>query len=440
MDASESGRVSTKQQRIAKLAKQSPEMSLTSLAYHMDMEWMREAYRRTRKDGALGVDKVTAAEYEENLEENLGGLLERAKAGSYKAPPVRRAYIPKGDNEYRPIGIPTLEDKVMQKAVVMLLEPIYEQDFLGCSYGFRPERNAHQALESIWKNTMNMAEVWVLDVDIKNYFGTIKHQQLHEILRHRVNDGVIRRLIGKWLKAGVAENGNVSYPEEGTPQGGVISPLLSNIYLHEVLDAWYERDVRPRMTGRTFLLRYADDFILGFANKKDALRVMEVLPKRFDKYGLTIHPEKTRLVRFTRPTTRDGGGEDPGSFDFLGFTHYWGKSRKGNWVVQRKTIGKRLSRKLAEVSDWCRRNRHKPVKEQGKLLELKLKGHYGYYGIIGNTRSLRKYFRGVQYAWYKWLNRRRGNRDRPWSVFEEYISPRFLPEPRIRHSIYSRRA
>ena len=236
MDASESGRVSTKQQRIAKLAKQSPEMSLTSLAYHMDMEWMREAYRRTRKDGALGVDKVTAAEYEENLEENLGSLLERAKAGSYKAPPVRRAYIPKGDNEYRPIGIPTLEDKVMQKAVVMLLEPIYEQDFLECSYGFRPQRNAHQALESIWKNIMCMAEVWVLDVDIKNYFGTIKHQQLHEILRHRVNDGVVRRLIGKWLKAGEAEEGNVSYPDEGTPQGGVISPLLSNIYLHEVLD------------------------------------------------------------------------------------------------------------------------------------------------------------------------------------------------------------
>ena len=232
--------VSTKQQRIATLAKRSPDMAFTSLAYMMDLDWLFEAYQQTRKNGAAGIDGVTAAEYEEDLEGNLQRLLKRAKSGSYRAPPVRRVYIPKGTStgEVRPIGIPTLEDKILQRAVVMLLDPIYEQDFLDCSYGFRRQRSAHQALESLWKQTMDLEGGWILEVDIRKFFDHLDHQHLRDLLQHRVNDGVLKKLINKWLKAGVMEDGNVSYPDSGSPQGGVISPLLSNVFLHYVLDVW----------------------------------------------------------------------------------------------------------------------------------------------------------------------------------------------------------
>jgi len=261
MNASEFSSVSTKQQRIAQLSKQSPEMVFTSLAYHMDIEWLKEAYRRTKKNGASGVDGVTAEEYEANLEENLKVLLGRAKSGQYQAPPVKRAYIPKGDGkgELRPIGIPTFEDKVLQRAVCMLLEPIYEQDFKDSSFGFRPGRSPHQALSVIREETMEMNGGWIVDVDIRKYFDTIEHGQIQAMLRQRVNDGVITRLIGKWLNAGVQEKGQLSYSEAGSPQGGVISPLLSNIYLHHVMDVWFETVVKPRMMGKVFLVRFADD-------------------------------------------------------------------------------------------------------------------------------------------------------------------------------------
>jgi RNA-directed DNA polymerase len=274
--------VSTKQERIAALAKQSPSMAFTSLAYLMDMDWLTEAYRRTRKDGATGVDGVTADEYEQNLESNLQGLLNRVKSGTYHAPPVRRVHIPKGGSrtETRPIGIPTLEDKVLQRAVVMLLEPIYEQDFTACSYGFRPGRSAHQALQAFRGQLMNGRGGYVLEVDIRKFFDNLDHGHLRAFLRLRVRDGVLLRLIGKWLKAGVLEDGSVSYPDSGSPQGGVVSPLLSNIFLHYVLDVWFERDVKPRLRDRAFLIRYADDVVIGFRDGRDAQRVLEVLPKR----------------------------------------------------------------------------------------------------------------------------------------------------------------
>jgi len=258
--------VSTKQQRIATLAKQSPDMAFTSLAYMMDLDWLFEAYQQTRKNGAAGIDGVTAAEYEQDLEGNLQRLLARAKSGTYRAPPVRRVYIPKGTSadEVRPIGIPTLEDKILQRAVVILLDPIYEQDFLDCSYGFRRQRSAHQALESLWKQTMDLAGGWILEVDIRKLFDHLDHKHLRELLQHRVNDGVLKKLINKWLKAGVMEDGNVSYPDSGSPQGGVISPLLSNLFLHYVLDVWFEEVVKPRLAGDTFLIRFADDFAIGF--------------------------------------------------------------------------------------------------------------------------------------------------------------------------------
>src|ERR687885_316148 len=301
--------VSTKQERIAELAKQSPQMAFTSLAYLMDIDWLREAYRRTRKDGAAGVDGVTAEEYERDLEGNLRRLLDRAKSGTYQAPPVRRVHIPKGGSatETRPLGVPTLEDKVLQRAVVMLLEPIYEQDFLDCSHGFRCGRSAHQALEFSRNQLMDCRGGWVLEVDIRKFFDNLDHGHLRQFLRLRVRDGVLLRLIDKWLKAGVLEDGGVSYPEAGTPQGGVVSPLLSNVFLHYVLDLWFEQDVKPRLRQRAFLVRYADDFVIGFRDQGDAQRVREVLPKRFGKYGLSIHPTKTKLVPFCPPPARAVG-------------------------------------------------------------------------------------------------------------------------------------
>src|SRR5215210_8806959 len=311
--------VSTKSQRIAELARQSPQMGFTSLAHLMDLDWLHEAWQRTRKDGAAGVDGQTAAQYEQDLEGNLRSLLERAKSGTYRAPPVRRVHIPKGGSktETRPIGMPTLEDKVLQRAVAMLLEPIYEQDFHHCSYGCRPGRSAHQALESLWKQAMDNQGGWVLEVDIRKFFDTLDHAPLRTLVQQRVRDGVLLRLIGKWLNAGVMEDGGVSYPQAGSPQGGVISPLLSNVYLHYVLDEWFEREVKPRLNGRAYLIRYADDFVIGFTDERDARRVMEVLPKRFGRYGLATHPDKTRLVPFQSPSQTGGGGGKPGSFDLL---------------------------------------------------------------------------------------------------------------------------
>jgi group II intron reverse transcriptase/maturase len=276
-------------------------MVLKTLAHHSDVDWMREAHRRTRKDGALGVDGQSADEYAKQLESNLRSLLDRAKSGTYRAPPVKRAHVPKGDGRMRPLGIPTFEDKVLQRAVAMVLEAVYEQDFLDCSYGFRPGRSAHGALSALRDAMMEMGGGWVLEVDIENFFDTINHEHLRTTLGLRVGDGVIHRLIGKWLNAGVMEGGQLMHPTAGTPQGGVISPILANIFLHEVLDKWFHAEVLPRMRGRAKLVRYADDFVIVFAQNDDARRVFAALPKRFGKYGLALHPTKTRLVEFRRP-------------------------------------------------------------------------------------------------------------------------------------------
>ncbi len=342
--------VSTKQQRIAELAKREPEVSFTSLNHYLDLDWLGEAYGRLPKDRAPGYDGQTVQDYGKELEERLPSLLERAKTGRYIAPPVQRAHVPKGTGkETRPIGLPTTEDKLLQRAVAMLLEPIYEQDFLQCSYGFRPGRSAHDALESLWHQCMELRVGWILDIDIAKFFDTLVHAHLREFLRHRVRDGVITRLIGKWLNAGVLEQGTVHYPEAGSPQGGVISPQLSNIYLHYVLDLWFADVVRPRMRGRVFMVRFADDAVMGFEHKADAESVLGVLGKRLGKYGLSLHPTKTRLVPFGRPTGRDE--TKPGTFEFLGFTHSWGRSRRGKWVVRRKTSRDRLRRGLTRIGE-----------------------------------------------------------------------------------------
>lgn len=437
-----SSTVSTKQQRVATLAKQSPQMGFTSLAYLMDSDWLHEAFQRTRRDGAAGVDGMTATAYEADLEANLRSLVDRAKAGTYRAPPVRRVHIPKGTGcETRPIGIPTLEDKVLQRAVAMLLEPIYEQDFYNCSYGFRPGRSAHQALEALWKQTMDSHGGWILEVDIRKFFDTLDHAHLRAFLQQRVRDGVLTRLIGKWLQAGVMEDGTVTFPTAGSPQGGVISPVLSNVFLHYVLDDWFEREVKPRLAGRAYLIRYADDFVIGFTQEEDARRVLAVLPQRFGKYGLTIHPDKTRLIPFQQPPAAArgkgaGSGTPPGTFTLLGFTHYWGRSWRGNWVVKRKTASSRLSRALRSVAQWCRWNRHQPVGEQQRTLSQKLRGHFAYYGITGNGKSLSWFRYGVMRCWRKWLNRRNRERTLDWGLFNRLLGRYPLPPARVVHSVY----
>jgi RNA-directed DNA polymerase len=427
--------VSTKQQRIAALAKQRPEMSFTSLNHYLDVDWLREAYRRLRKDSAPGYDGQTVVDYGKDLETNLQSMLDRAKSGTYFAPPVRRVHIPKGTSkDTRPIGIPTTEDKLLQRAVAMLLEPIYEQDFLDCSYGFRPGRSAHGALSALWSQCMTGGITWILDVDISKFFDTLDQTHLRSFLQYRVRDGVITRLIGKWLRAGVLEQGALSYPEAGTPQGGSASPLLSNLYLHYVLDLWFAQEVLPRLRGRAFMTRFADDAVMGFALYEDAQRVLSILPKRFGKYGLTIHAEKTRLVSFGRPAgTR---GSQPGTFDFLGFTHYWGKSRRGQWVIKRKTSQQRFSRGLKRIAEWCRRNRHQPIAAQHQELCQKLQGHVAYYGITGNDLWLRKFRQEAKKIWQKWLHRRsQSSTDMPWDRFTRLLQRYRLPPARVVHSL-----
>jgi len=421
--------ISTRQTRIAELAKNLPGSALSTLAQHMDLAWLHEAYLRTRKDGAAGVDGQTADEYAVELESNLESLLSRAKTGTYRAPAVRRVHIPKGDGtKTRPIGIPTFEDKVLQRGVAMLLEPVYEQEFYDFSYGFRPRRSAHDALEALWRGVMDMGGGWVLDVDIQGFFDNLDRKELRDILRQRVVDGVVVRLVGKWLRAGVLDGGVLSYPGKGTPQGGVISPLLANIYLHTALDGWWANDVLPRLRGRAFAIRYADDFVLVFSHHEDALKVQEVLPKRMARFGLTVHPEQTRLVDF-RP---GAGGGKPGTFDFLGFTHYWGRSKRGRPVLKRKTARDRVRRSLRNANQWLRRVRHEPVRQQAAWLSRKLVGYYNYYGISGNWDALATFRYRVTVLWRKWLGRRSQRAYLTWAKFTAIMARYPLPTPRIK--------
>ena len=425
----------TKWYWIVELARRKLGAVLFSLNHVIDFEWMREAYRRTRKDGATGIDDVTAQEYEANLEANLRDLLERVKSGRYKAPPVRRTYIPKADgSSQRPIGIPTFEDKVAQRAIAMVLEAVYEQDFLPCSYGFRPGRSAHQALRQLSGAITVRRQHWVLDVDVRKYFDSIPHSHLRGILDQRVTDGVVRRMIDKWLNAGVLETGNLHFATEGTPQGGVISPVLSNIFLHHVLDQWFEDEVKPRLRGQATLVRFADDFVMTFETYHDAKRVMGVLGKRLARFGLTLHPDKTRFIDF-RPQRHGGTPADckAESFDFLGFTHSWGKSRRGNDVVRQTTAKSRFARSLGEIKDRCRTNRHQPVNVQHAQLSAALVGHYAYYGVTGNIRRLQQYRHQVERTWHKWLERRTRGKRFTWTTFRALLDRHPLPPVRIVH-------
>jgi RNA-directed DNA polymerase len=432
--------VSTKRQRIAELARNCPDMAFTNLAHHIDLAWLHKAYELTRKDGAVGMLGQTAAEYKVNLLDNLQDLLDRAKSGMYMAPPVQRAYIPKAGSpgETRPLGIPTFEDKVLQRAVLMVLESVYEADFLDASHGFRPNRGAQTAIGSLWDQAMKLGGDWIVDVDLRKFFDTIDHGHLREFLKRRVRDGVILRLIGKWLNAGVLEDGVFTTSEFGAPQGGVLSPLLSNLFLHYVLDEWFVQEVRPCLQGQAFLIRYAHDFVIGVAREDDARWIMEVLPERMSKYGLTVHPEKTRLVRFTPPDDDDSTPtarkvSEPRTFDFLGFTHYWARTQQGGWVIKRKTATSRFRRALRAVWEWCQKHLHDPVQAQYRKLRLKLQGHYAYYGIRGNSGRLSAFLRGVHRIWKHWLGRRDNAAPMTWADYNRLCRRYPLPNARIVH-------
>ena len=429
-----SANVCTKLERIAEQAKRHPDWKLSTLAHHIDVEWLAEAHARTRKDGAVGVDGQTAEQYKTALASNLQSLLDRAKSGTYRAPPVRRVRIPKGNGETRDLGIPTFEDKVLQRAVAMVLGAVYEQEFLDCSYGFRPGRSAHDALDALQNQLVKWGGGWLLEVDFRKYFDTIEHAKLKEVLSQRVTDGVLLRLISKWLHAGVMDRGELHFPGAGTPQGGVISPLLANIFLHEVLDRWFENVVKPRLDGQARLFRYADDVVIVFTHERDARRFLEVLVKRSEKYGLTVHPEKTRLFDFRGPHHRSpkNDDDDDGSrtFDLLGFTHYWQRNRSKKWTVMRKTARDRFRRSIRAIRTWCMQHLHDPVPVQRLALSRKINGHYAYYGITFNSRALSRFLYCVTMTWWEALNRR-SQRGMPWRYMDALLRRFRLPQPRI---------
>jgi len=430
-DTPRSQTISTKLQRIAKQAADYPGMVFTTLAHHMDVDLLREAYRHTRKNSSPGMDGVTAKQYGENLEENLKDLHERLKSGRYEAPPVVRAWLEKDNGKKRPIGKPTFEDKIVQRAVVMLLEPIYEQMFYDLSHGFRKGRSQHKAIHQLREDLIRLRISWIISADVTGLFDNLDHKMLVKLIKTRVNDGRLLRLIGKWLNAGVMEEGRIERPEKGTPQGGVISPILSNIFLHYVLDEWFVQVVQPRLKGRGLIIRWADDFIIGCEDKSDLERILAVLPKRFGRYGLSLHPDKTSVVCFSKPYTGKEARKR-GTFDFLGFTLYWGQSRQGYWVIKKRTARKRLSRFMKRVWRWCKENRHDPIQEQHETLSSKLRGFYQYFGVRGNYKALEVVFEYAEKAWRRWLSRR----SRKGKVLFEALRKAYpLPMPRIVHNI-----
>jgi RNA-directed DNA polymerase len=431
------GEVSTGLLKVAERAKRNPEQKILALAQYIDVPALARAFRRLRKDAAVGVDGVTVEQYAQNLEEKLRELHGRMKAGKYRHQPIRRVNIPKENGKTRPIGVSTVEDKIVQGALKDVMEAIYEQDFLDCSYGFRRGRRPHDAIRVLDQEGMRGTMKYVLEADIVSFFDSIDRKMLMEMLRERIADESLMRLVGKCLNVGVLEGEEYSEPDVGTAQGSALSPLLGNIYLHHVLDLWMERTVKPRLKGKSKLVRYADDFIIGFERKDDAERVMKALSGRMAKYKLTLHPEKTRLLEFRPP--RDGeGNKGTATFDFLGFTAHWIKSWRGKWRVAFKTRRARLSRAITAVNEWCRRHRHLPVKEQHATLTRKLVGHYGYFGVNGNIASLEKLKDHAEAAWRKWLDRRSQRAHMTWKRFQRLLAAMPLPAPRIMVQLWVR--
>lgn len=424
----------TKLRRLSELAKEDPTLQFTSIAHLLNVELLGNAYRRLRKDASPGIDGLTAQEYERDLERNLHDLHQRLREGRYRAQPVRRVYIEQEGRKRRPLGILALEDKIVQKAVTLVLDAIYEQDFLPSSFGYRPGRSPQDALNAVFRAIVLGKVSYVLDVDIKGYFNNIVHEHLMTFIQQRIRDRSLLRLIGKWLHVGVLEDGQLLPVTKGTVQGAVISPILANVYLHYVLDEWIETVVKPRMRGEMYLIRFADDFIACFQYQEDAERVASVLRKRLAKYGLELNEQKTRLIafgRFAEENLRSQGQGKPPTFDFLGFTHICARSRHGKYTIHVRTARKRFRLAIQRVAAWCRHNRHLPVQEQHRSLGRMLLGHYAYYGRRSNLSRLYRFLWRTERIWYKWL-RRRGQRHRlSWQAYEDFLNRNPLPRPHV---------
>jgi group II intron reverse transcriptase/maturase len=423
---------------VVERARAEPALRFHSLAHRIDARALLRSFRRMRQDAAVGVDGVTKETYGHDLRSNLRDLHARLRAQRYRHRPILRVHIPKDGGKTRPIGISAFEDKLVQDALREVLEAIYEQDFLPCSYGFRPGRSAHDALRTLDRIVRQGEVNWILEADIQSFFDSVDRAALKEMLQIRVADGSLLRLIGKCLHVGVLDGAEYSDPALGTAQGSVLSPLLGNIYLHYVLDAWFERQAKPRLMGQATLIRYADDFVIGFEHESDARQVLMWLTERMKHYGLALHPEKTRLLPFRRPPEDQQRGKGPSTFDFLGFTLYWARSREGRWGLRMKTRRARLARSIRAVSDWCRHHRHWPIKDQHARLRTRLQGHYRYFGVNGNYRSLVVLALAARRLWYKWL-RRRSQRTRLTVARYQALLERFpLPRPKIYVQIWGR--
>jgi RNA-directed DNA polymerase len=432
------GDMSPRLRKVVERAQREPEGRFNSLAHLIDVPALERAYHRQRSDAAVGVDGVTKEQYGQNLEANLQDLHARLKGNRYRHQPIRRVHIPKGQGQTRPIGISAFEDKLVQDAVREVLEAIYEQDFLDCSHGFRPERNAHEAVR-ILKRIVDQGEVrWIYEADITSFFDSLDRTELKKMLEVRVADGSLMRLIGKCLHVGVLDGEAFSEPESGTVQGSVLSPLLGNVYLHYVLDLWFETEVKPRLRGKATLIRYADDFIIGFEREDDARRVMAVLDKRLGRFGLTLHPDKTRLLPFWRPPKAQQRGKGPATFDFLGFTFYWRRTRNGHWRMWCKTRRASLRKAKKAIYDWCRRHRHWSIEDQHAALNRRLRGHFNYFGVSGNYDSLMRLVEATKRSWYKWLCRRSQRKRLNWERFTDLLLWWPLLRPRITVQIWGR--
>jgi len=425
---------------ISERAQREPKCQFTSLAHLLNERFLEHCYHRLGRDRASGMDGVTWQDYGEDLEENLRDLVTRLKAKRYQPQPARRVYIPKDEHSMRPLGLPALEDKIVQKGVALILEAIYEADFMNCSYGFRSGRNCHQAVNAVDKTIMRNSINHVIDADIKGFFDNVSHEWMEEFLRVRIVDPNFLLLIRRFMKAGYMDADLLVATGRGTPQGGNLSPILSNIFLHYVLDLWFEKRIKRQARGACFLARYADDFVCMIQYQDDARHIERALRERFARFDLELHPEKTRVSSFGRYERENAKrrGCRAHTFDFLGFTHFCGTSRRGRFIVGRRTSRKKFRAKCKELNLWLKHVRNRlPVKVWWPILAAKLRGHYQYYGVSGNMPSINRYYRLVLRLAFKWLNRRSQRRSFNWESFNAYLEHYPLPRPRIVHNLYT---
>jgi len=424
-------------------ARRDPAFQFTSLAHLLDVEYLRDCYNSLNRNKAVGIDEVSWEDYGKELDANLSMLVSRLKRRKYNPIPARRVYIPKSDTEKRPLGISALENKIVERGITWILESIYEQDFLNCSYGFRPKRNCHQALKELNALITFQPVNHIVEADIRGFFDSVSHEELMSFIRVRVNDTSLLALVEKFLKAGYVDEGLLVKPDSGTPQGSILSPILANIFLHYVLDKWFETTVKKHVNGFCELVRYADDFVCVVRNKNDAERIKQALNNRFHKYGLEMHPTKSRSFSFGRleRDTANRENRPANTFDFLGFTHFCDLSRRGNFKVGRKTSRKKFSAKCKDMGTWLKKVRNEfKTKDWWKTLQAKLRGHFQYYGVSENYRGIWRYYWATLRMVHTWLNRRSQKRKMSWVRFNKYLEHYPLPKPKIVHSFYESHA